>query len=512
MKPLFKSNLSWFMLLYLLKILLTNAMDENKPKINIYSVNQLQNDFIGLKKNPQKFVEFQLNAEKTAHPDAGGLYELLPYYQKINPLGEKANYAIQWCDFERKYQLIKINPLGDLRRLDVEETNIATLLEGDQFSRPINADIKAYTTYEQMKSVVKTVGEKNKELKIKIMEMEETIVRLQSKINDEITSAREANKKLEETFIKIKEQNKKLKAYALEQNNIANKVNEQNKIQGEENQKMHEDLENLTSNLKEKEIQITKKNEEKLALEYQKGDLAYKLSDAKEYEHKFLSLEKEAKVLKSQIKYDQEKIKQWNETSKQWELETGALQIIFNRQLDEIQSLTQKLKSCNNQNKIKRDEKIQALTQELKLCNDENEMRKNTFKEYKNDKEMEMKLMQWNWEKDLESSRQEIQRDIETYGNAIDEKNDVKIQKLKEIYNAETKQLEKEIYRQQELLDQQTKIINIQENDIKTKGLALESLMNQLQNRPKYFVIDPQVIELENEDNASNSPLQTHNY
>merc|ERR1712034_141782 len=120
-----------------------------------------------------------------------------------------------------------------------------------------NADIKAYTTYEQMKSVVKTVGEKNKKLKIKIMEMEETIVRLQSKINDEITSARE------------------------------------------ENQKMHEDLENLTSNLKEKEIQITKKNEEKLALEYQKGDLAYKLSHAKEYEHKFLSLEKEAKVLKS---------------------------------------------------------------------------------------------------------------------------------------------------------------------------------------------------------------------
>ena len=80
----------------------------------------------------------------TMYPDAGGLYELLPYYQKINPLGEKASYAIQWCDFERKWQLIKINPLGDLRRLDVEETNIATLLEGDQFSQPTDADIKAY--------------------------------------------------------------------------------------------------------------------------------------------------------------------------------------------------------------------------------------------------------------------------------------------------------------------------------------------------------------------------------
>jgi len=505
MKPLFKSNLSWFMLLYLLKILLTNAMDENKPKINIYSVNQLQNDFIGLKKNPQKFVEFQLNAEKTAHPDAGGLYELLPYYQKINPLGEKANYAIQWCDFERKYQLIKINPLGDLRRLDVEETNIATLLEGDQFSRPINADIKSYTTYEQMKLVVKTVGEKNKELKIKIMEMEETIVLLQSKTNDEITSARETNKKLEETLIKIKEQNKKLKAYALEQNNIVNKANEQNQIQVEENQiqaqenqKMIINLDNLTSNLKEKEIQITKKNEEKLALEYQKGDLSYKLSDAKEYKHKFLNLEKETKVLKAQNKYNQDKIKQWAETTKEWELESNALQIIFNRQMDEIQTLTQKLKSCKNQKKITLNEEIQSLTQELKFCNDENEARRDIFKEYKNEKEKEMKQMQLNWIKDLENSRTSIQRDIETYGNDIDEKNDVKIKKLKESYDTEIKQLEKEIYRQQELSDQQTTIINIQEI--------------QLQNRPKYFVIDPQVITLENGDNASNSPLQTHNY
>jgi len=29
---------------------------------------------IGLKNNPQKYVEFQLNADETANPDAGGLY------------------------------------------------------------------------------------------------------------------------------------------------------------------------------------------------------------------------------------------------------------------------------------------------------------------------------------------------------------------------------------------------------------------------------------------------------
>jgi len=181
MKSLCKSNLSWFMLLYVFRIILTLAMIENKTKINSYSVNQLQHDFIKLKKNPQKYVEFQLNAENTTNSDAGGLYELLPYYQKINPLGDKTNYGIQWCDFTKQWQLIKINPLGALHRLDVEETNIATLLEGDQFSRPTNADIKAYTTYEKMKSVVRSVGEINKEQKIKIIKMEKEVDHVQTK-------------------------------------------------------------------------------------------------------------------------------------------------------------------------------------------------------------------------------------------------------------------------------------------------------------------------------------------
>ena len=69
---------------------------------------------------------------------------MLPYYQKINSLGEKVNYTIQWCTFTKQWQLIKASPLGNLPRFDVEQTTIASLLEGDQFSRPTNADIKTY--------------------------------------------------------------------------------------------------------------------------------------------------------------------------------------------------------------------------------------------------------------------------------------------------------------------------------------------------------------------------------
>lgn len=91
-----------------------------------------------------KYVEFQLNAEGTSQPDAGGLYELRPYYQKINALGEKTNYAIQWCAFENKWQLVEANQIGLIPSLDNELSTIATLLEGDQFSKPTKADIKAY--------------------------------------------------------------------------------------------------------------------------------------------------------------------------------------------------------------------------------------------------------------------------------------------------------------------------------------------------------------------------------
>jgi len=327
MKSLFKSNLFWFMLLYVFRIALTLAMIENKTEINSYSVHQLQNDFIKLKKNPQKYVEFQLNAENTANPDAGGLYELLPYYQKINPLGEKANYGIQWCDFTKQWQLIKINPLGALRRLDVEETNIATLLEGDQFSRPTNADIKAYTTHEQMKLIVQTVGEINKEQKMKIIEMEKEQTKSKveiaserqkyEKLEEKLTKSIEQNQKYLEQIQKFKAKNQKFKAYALEQTYITEKENAKNTSKDQEYEKALEEIKELKLDLKEKQIKIEKQNKDNRALEYQKGDLAYKLSDASEFKQKFLSLEKETHPLKVQIeKYEAArvaKIKAWSD-------------------------------------------------------------------------------------------------------------------------------------------------------------------------------------------------------
>jgi len=467
MKSLLKSNISWFGLLYLFVFLLPFAMEENIKKINSYSVNQLQNDFIGLKKNPQKYVKFQLNAENTTYSDAGGLYELLPYYQKINPLGEKVNYVIQWCDFVEKWQLIKVNPLGDFPRFNVEQTTIATLLEGDQFSRPTNADIKAYKTYEQMKSAIKMVGEKNKELKMKIIEMQEA--------NDEITSLRETREKLEKTLAKIKEQNKKLKAYALEQNNIAKKENEKNKIQAEENQKILKELESLTSNLKEEKIQIEKKNEEKRALEYQIGDLAYKLDHAKEYEQKYLSLGKEVNPLKVQIKYLQTHTK---ESVKQWDIRNNQMEIIFNKHDSDISELNEELKNANN---------------EKEVCND-------TFKKFERRKQEEINETKKYWQGEVEEAKLMIKIEMQKNDikiKEIQEIYDVKIKEIQEIYETEIKTLKRDIERQKE-----TEFINFQEN----------LLMNNFHFQSDGFVSDLQEIEFKNGDNASNCPIQTHNY
>jgi hypothetical protein len=444
MKSLFKSNISWFMLLYLSGILLTNAMEENKTKIKSYSVNQLQNDFIGLKKNPQKYVEFQLNGENTTHPDAGGLYELLPYYQKINPLGEKANYAIQWCDFENKWQLIKVNPLGDLPRLDVEQTTIATLLEGDQFSRPTNADIKAYTIYEQMKSAVKTVGEKNKELKIKIVETEKEISRVQTKAKNEIAST------LEKYETKSIEQNQKFKAYA-------EKANELNEMKNKEYEKALKEIEELKLNLKEKQIQIEKQNQEKRALECQKGDLAYKLSDASEFKQKFLSLEKETKPLKAQIK-------EWDEKVKHWEVQAGELQKILNKQIA----------------------KIQTLTQELNFCKMNREIDTSMFKEYKHAKEKELSSLELNWATDLVKARESIKQDIEILERNIEEKNNIKMKKLKETYDVDKKQLQKEMQKQK--LKMITKYDKFKDMESK-QGIQIKNLKESL-------------VKLENEKHA----------
>merc|ERR1712034_236749 len=213
--------------------------------------------------------------------DAGGLYELLPYYQKINPLGEKTNYAIQWCAFENKWQLVEVNPLPSLNN---EVSTIATLLEGDYSSKPKKADVKAYTTYEQMKSVVKTVGEQNEELKMKMIEMENEIAIVQTKNENfkalakhKIKSVQDKNEQLEGKLMKSIEQNEKWKAYALEQKSIVEKTNEVNKIKNEEHENTLEEIELLKTKLKEKEAQINKKNESMDALEKRIGGLSFDL-------------------------------------------------------------------------------------------------------------------------------------------------------------------------------------------------------------------------------------------
>jgi len=285
---------------------------------------------------------------------------------------------------------------------------------------------------------------------------------------------------------KIKEQNKKFKIYALEQNNIAKKANEQNKIQAEENQKILKQLENLTSNLKETKIQIEKKNEENRALEFHKGDLAYKLDHAKEFEQKFLSLEKEIKPLKAQIKCLQAEIK---ENLKQWDIRTDNMQNILKQYIADVQRLNEDLKNCNNEKKGLKD----------------------IFEKFKRRKQDEINKMK-NWDKEMRESQIKI-HDLETRQKEMLENNDVEIKRLKDIYDAETKELKAKLELQQELFNQQTKVINVQENALKFKDFGLNNLMNNFQLQIQYddFVSDSQEIEFENGDDESNYSNQTLN-
>jgi len=297
MKSVFKSNISWFILLFLFGILLPHAMEkETNPPTQIYSLKELQNDFIGLWKNPQKYVEFQLNAEGTSQPDAGGLYELRPYYEKVNALGEKTNYAIQWCAFETKWKLVEANQIGLFPSLDNELSTIATLLEGEQFSRPTKADIKAYTTYEQMKSTVNTVGIKNKELKIKII-----------KIENELFQAHAENEKQKKFVREKNEAFKILKVYVQKANKINQSKTEQYTKTFEEYQENLKEMEFLKLNLNEKEIQILNNNESISALNKQNGCLSYQLSMIQERDQQFKSLQKDVSRSIVELKQKTEK-------------------------------------------------------------------------------------------------------------------------------------------------------------------------------------------------------------
>jgi len=296
MQSVSKSNISWFILFSLFGILLPYATEETKHATQTYSMKELQNDFIGLWKNPQKYVVFQLNAENTSQPDAGGLYELRPYYQKINALEEKTNYAIQYCGFENKWQLVEANQIGLFPSLDNELSTIATLLEGDQFSKPTKADIKAYTTYKQMKFTVNTVGIKNTELKLKIIAMQ-----------NEVFLAHAENKKLK-TFVREKnEAFNILKVYAEKANEVNESKTEQYKKTFEEYQQNFKEMDFLKINLQKKEIQILNNNESIGALRKQNGCLSYQLSMVQEREQQFKSLQKDVARTIVELKQKTEK-------------------------------------------------------------------------------------------------------------------------------------------------------------------------------------------------------------
>jgi hypothetical protein len=391
--------------------------------------------------------------------------------------------------------LIKINPLGALHRLDVEETNIATLLEGDQFSRPTNADIKAYTTYEKMKSVVRSVGEINKEQKMKIIKMEKEVDHVQTKskveiacerkkyekLEEKLTKSIEQNKKYLEKIQKFKadavEQNKKFNAYELEQTYITEKENEKNTSKVKKYEEALEEIEKLKLNLKEKKIQIEKQNAEKRALEYQNGDLAYKLSHVNECKQNFLSLEKHAKKqLKEQLKYYQAEKQKCDESSKQWEIQVVEVKKLLHRQVAEIMTLRQ----------------------ELKNCNDKAELERNIFKEYKTEKEKEITKMRSNEEKQFkEQLKASIQQDIEEFEKNMDEKNEKKFQLMKEIFEADKKELHKEIKKQKlEMLKKDEQVMQMrilkkqckelqEKNENLQTNLEIRGLNSQVYETPK---------------------------
>jgi hypothetical protein len=94
--------------------LMENSMDEDsytcrtENKVTTYSLKDLKNNFAGIRKNPQKHVEFFLDNPLDKGVDPSGLYELVPYYRRINPPGEKrTNYSIHWSEINQEWQLIE---------------------------------------------------------------------------------------------------------------------------------------------------------------------------------------------------------------------------------------------------------------------------------------------------------------------------------------------------------------------------------------------------------------------
>jgi len=454
MKSVFKSNISWFILLSIFFILLPYAMEENKHETKIYSLKQLQNDFIGLWKNPQKYVEFQLNAQQTSRPDAGGLYELLPYYQKINPLGEKTNYAIQYCAFDNKWELVEANQIGLFPSLDNELSTIATLLEGDQFSRPTKTDIKAYTTYEQMKSVVNTVGVKNKELQMKINEMENEIALVHAQNEKLKTFVQEKNEKFKKFKIYTESQTEQYKKTLEEYQQNFEKMELQNSHLKEKDQQNLEKIELLKSNLKEKEIQMNNKNESVCALRKEIGCLSYQLSMIEDREQKYKSIEKDVERQKIEKKQKDENLKACEERVHELEILLRPLMQKRNDKINdfEINIEMQKLQIQNANNSINSSKTF------INKQNEDIKEQKKINKVLKNEK------------KDLEEEINDLHNEMDALMKASEA--------TIESYSTEEIRLNTKIENQQNLLNKQWRVIDLQENDSKLKEFGVKALMN----------------------------------
>jgi len=188
-----------------------------------------------------------------------------------------------------------------------------------------------------MKSAVKTVGENNQELKIKIIEMEKEITLLQTEnekfkalAKQKVNSIREKNTQLSEELIKSIEQNEKCKSDALEQKKLS-------KMKNEEHKKTFEEMELLKTKLKEKEVQINNKNISINALEKQIGGLSFDLNWAREFQQKVKSMEKDAERHKTEMKKQTADLKNYENSF-------NRMEVVLNIKNEELQDL----KKMNN--------------------------------------------------------------------------------------------------------------------------------------------------------------------
>merc|ERR1712034_50715 len=230
--------------------------------------------------------------------------------------------------------------------------------------------------------VVKTIGKTNKELNIKIVDIEKEIVQTQTEnenikalAKEKISSVKENYKSLQNELDRMIEENESLKSELLEQKCITAKVDEINNIKTEEHERTLEEIELLKSNLKEKEIQILKKNESISALEKQVGGFAFNLDRANEFEQKFKSLERDIEPQKCEIKTQKAIVKACGDEIKK-----------FMIQLNHNEAKIQVLEETIKKNKLEK----QVMQKELKVKDAEQSATKLTLKTWKHEHNLQV--------------------------------------------------------------------------------------------------------------------------